>query len=319
MYLNRRDFFKKIFGVSSFLSLGVFIDDIFLNDHREKFICESFFSMGTYGRIQIFSDNLEKGKFLLNKAVSRIKQLDSFLTKFSPLSDIGRINNNPYEFNYISYDTFNVLSLGKYFSDATYGYFDMGLGNLLSFSGIDKFVPIVGNVTGINDMFDDLFIFSNYKVKLNRKNSMIDLGGIGKGFALDECVKVLTLGGIKHVAVEFGGDIRVYGGMPNSLPWRIFLDKRLYNLFDESDLYFNLYSGSLAISGRYLKESVFKEYHHIINPYSLKSNIDYLCLLMIGEECVFCDALSTACFNMSLELIDKFIYKFPNYKVKVYF
>ncbi len=317
-YLDRRFFLKKTLGFGVGGPIGVVINQIVLNDFNDNFICEDFYLMGTRGKVQIFCDNLEHGRFLIKQSISRIGEIEACLTKFSPYSDIGRINNNSHKFNEVSFDTLNVLNLGKRISAMTFGYFDMGLGNILSYSGIDKFVPIVGHVTSLCDMSDDLFSSSGNYVKLTRNNSMIDLGGIGKGFALDECIKIFMSGGIKHVAIEFGGDIRVFGGMPNGMPWRVVFDRRLYNFLNDEFSWCELYSGSLAVSGGYLKKSCFNKYHHIIDPFSLMSKNNYSILLVKGSECVYCDALSTACFNMERDMIKEVSKKFGEYSFKIF-
>jgi thiamine biosynthesis lipoprotein len=317
-YLDRRRFLNKVFFTGSAFTLNFLFYESFLEDFSSKFLCEDFYLMGTNGKIQIFCDDLEYGKFIIDKSINRVKYLENILTKFSPLSDVGILNNNPFEFNEVSSDTLSILKIGNIISKKTFGYFDMGMGNLLSKFGIDSFVPIVGKVTQFNDMNDDLLIFDNNYLKLNRKNSMIDLGGIGKGFALDECFKILSENGIKHAAIEFGGDVRVMGGMPNNLPWKIFFDKRLYKFLDDKELFFDLFDGSIAVSGGYLKKSFNTSLHHIVNPYSLGSNENYLFIAVLGEKSVVCDSLSTAFFNMDLDMIKKSILKFPNYTFKVY-
>ena len=316
-YLDRRRFLNKVFFTGGAFTLNFLFYESFLEDFASKFLFEDFYLMGTSGKIQIFCDDLAYGKFVIDKSINRIKHLENILTKFSPLSDIGILNNNPFEFNKISIDTLNVLKSGDFISKKTFGYFDMGMGNLLHKFGIDNFVPIVGKITEVCDMTDDLFIFDGNHLKLNRKNSMVDLGGIGKGFAIDECFKVLFENGIKHAAVEFGGDVRVMGGMPNNLPWKISFDKRLYEFLNDRDVFFDLFDGSIAVSAGYLKKS-FNNAHHIINPYSLNSKENYLFLVVIGEKCIFCDALSTAFFSMDLDTIEKSILNFSNYNFKAY-
>lgn len=316
--LARRNFLKSVYTFSSVFSLNVLIDSNFVLDYSNKFFCQDFYLMGTYGKISIFYDNLEHGKFLIEKSLLRIKSLESSLTKFSPYSDIGIINNNPNEWCNISSDSMHLLKIGMNISDLTKGYFDMGLGNILSFSGIDSFVPLVGKVTSNIDMSDKLILFDGNNVKLNRKNSMLDLGGIGKGYAIDECVNILLDSGVKHIAVEFGGDIRVVGGMPDNLPWKISFDKRLFSYLNKDFPDFYYKDCSLAMSGRYLKKSSFSN-HHIIDPFSLSSKFNYLFLLVLGKECVFCDALSTAFFNMDVIDINKIIFRYPQYSFLPFF
>lgn len=316
-YIARRNFLRSVFGVGTAFSLSIIFNKSFLEDFNNRFICQDFYLMGTYGKIQIFCDDIYHGNFFIKKAVNSIKKIEKCLTKFSPFSDIGIMNRRPFEYHSVSLDTLNVLNIGSLLSEKTFGYFDMGLGNLLSYSGIDTFVPIVGGVTKVDDMNKDLFISFDGKVMLNRPNSMIDLGGIGKGFAIDTCLKVLVDNGIKHAAVEFGGDVRVFGGMPNKKPWKVSFDKKLFKFFDQESLSFDIVSGGISVSGSYIKKSI-NGNHHIIDPYVLGSKNDYLFLVVLGEECVVCDALSTAYFNMDVNMIKKSISAFPGYSFKVY-
>lgn len=315
LYLSRRNFLKSACTVGTSFFLNTCFYNSFLEDYSNNFICQNFYLMGTCGKIQIFCDNLDQGKFFISKAIDRIKALEFFFTKFSPLSDIGRINMSPLKFNEVSDDTLNILKIGNFISMSTFRFFDMGLGNVLSYYGIDSLVPIVGNITTLIDMKDDLFKFDDNFVLLNRKNSMVDLGGIGKGFAIDQSLNVLINGGINHIAIEFGGDIKVFGGMPNNLPWRIVFDKHIFNDYN----YLDVFNGAVAVSGKYIKKSAFLNKCHIINPYILSSNDRYLFLLVSGPECTICDALSTAFFNMDIDAIDKSIFNFPLYNYKLYF
>ena len=49
----------------------------------------------------------------------------------------------------------------------------------------------------------------------------IDLGGIGKGYAVDRAVERLKELGIGHAIVDAGGDLRLIGGRPGKAFWRI--------------------------------------------------------------------------------------------------
>lgn len=311
-YLNRRDFCKKFIFFPSTFYIGFIFPNFFLNDYSNKFICENFYLMGTNGKIQIFSDNLDYAKFLIKKALAKIKELENCLTKFSPYSDIGRINSNKNNYTIISNDTSNVLDIGNNISKLTYGYFDMGLGNLLSYFGIDKLVPMVGDVTKISDINNELLLKYGNAVKIQRNNSMLDLGGIGKGYALDECMKIFLNSGIKHIAIEFGGDINVFGGMPDFLPWEIRINNNI-NFTNINSL--KIKTGSIAISSSLIKRSKINNYHHIINPYSLSSNNDYSFLIVKGNSSAICDALSTACFNMNLDNINLVFKSFEDFEV----
>jgi thiamine biosynthesis lipoprotein len=76
-------------------------------------------------------------------------------------------------------------------------------------------------------------------VKLTVPGMEIDLGGIAKGFAADEVLKVLAKHGITVALVAAGGDIAVSGAPPNTGGWKVEIaplsgskDKRMLLLKD---------------------------------------------------------------------------------------
>jgi FAD:protein FMN transferase len=58
-------------------------------------------------------------------------------------------------------------------------------------------------------------------VKLTVSGMELDLGGIAKGFAADEVLKVLAKHGIASALVAAGGDIAVSGAPPGTKGWRV--------------------------------------------------------------------------------------------------
>lgn len=312
MRLSKRFFLKKCFIYGMLWSLSVSVCKMLFHNSNMKFISEKFYLMGTYGKIQIFVVNAEYGKIFIQKAINRIRYIELFLTKFSYESDIGLINSFSNSYNSVSDDTLYVLNSGIELSEKTFGYFDMGLGNVLSEYGIDKEVPVVGNVTKLKDLHGDLLYLRGNKVKLKRRNVMLDLGGIGKGYALDEAMEVFLKAGIEHVAIEFGGDVKVNAGMPSGLPWKIILGNDYYNNFVD------LYTGSLAVSGGYFKKTIFSDRHHIIDPKSLKSKNNYYAVIVSGKKALICDVLSTACYSMNNLFLNKIRELYSDYEIKVY-
>ena len=59
------------------------------------------------------------------------------------------------------------------------------------------------------------------RVLLRAPRMKIDLGGIAKGYILDEAVKTLENHDVYHALIEAGGDIRVSGPPPGQRGWNI--------------------------------------------------------------------------------------------------
>ena len=58
-------------------------------------------------------------------------------------------------------------------------------------------------------------------VELLKKGMRLDLGGIAKGYAMDEAMAVLQRHGIARALVEAGGDMRLGDPPPGRSGWRV--------------------------------------------------------------------------------------------------
>ena len=125
---------------------------------------------------------------------------------------------------------------------------------------------------------------------------------------------------IENIAIELGGDIRVSGGMTNTIPWTITLDEKIKKTITNMNKTIKLFSGGIALSSSYIKKSpdntIFK--HHIINPKELKSMNEYKFTLVTGKDSTTCDALATAIFNMNQNEIKNIKHKFNDYIIETY-
>lgn len=101
----------------------------------------------------------------------------------------------------------------------------------------------------------------------------IDLGGLGKEYAVDRCVQIARQKTKQSVLVNFGGDLAVTTSRKNKMFWSV---GRLITGSDETRGIFQLYSGAIATSGdanRYLLKDG-KRYSHILNPLTGWSVVD---------------------------------------------
>ena len=101
----------------------------------------------------------------------------------------------------------------------------------------------------------------------------IDLGGLGKEYAVDHCVQIARQKTKQSALVNFGGDLAVTTSRKNKMFWSV---GRLITGSDETHGIFQLYSGAIATSGdanRYLLKDG-KRYSHILNPLTGWSVVD---------------------------------------------
>lgn len=313
---KRRELLKKIYAYTLLIVIPVAINEKVM-DTSIKFVNKEFNAMGTNGKIQIFTDNEEKASSIAEEAIKRMQRIDELASKFAPDSDIAILNRLYKMYNNITEETEELLETSNKYYDLTEGYFDIGLGNILTLANIDKNLPINGNFLKKSDFKNKIVDIKKNKAKIIRHNTTLDLGGIAKGYALDEAMKIFKYHKIEHVAIELGGDIKVNGGMNANTPWTITLDNKISQK-DNKNATLKLYSGGVAISASYVKKSpdnnTFK--HHIINPKLLKSMEEYKFTMVSGEDSMTCDILSTAAFNMNNYEVKKLKNKFKNYDIR---
>ena len=94
----------------------------------------------------------------------------------------------------------------------------------------------------------------------------IDLGGIGKEYAVDRAALLLQQQGIDSGLVNFGGDIHVIGPRPPATPWNIAIEDPEQAQAAKGSI--SLARGAMATSGdthRYLLHNGIR-YSHILDP-----------------------------------------------------
>lgn len=317
--IKKRNFLKSIYTYTLIASVSILVNEKINNTHL-RFVHKEFNVMGTSGKIQIFTQEPEKAFSITEEAIKRMKKIDELASKFAPDSDIAILNRLYNIYNNISDDTQNLLEISNEYHTLTDGYFDIGLGNILILSHIDKNLPINGSYLTQKNLKSKIIDIKKNKAKIIRKNTTIDLGGIAKGYALDEAMKVFKKNKIEHVAIELGGDIKVNGGMSENTPWTITIDKKIPLHLYSINKTIKIFSGGIALSAGYIKKSpdnkIFK--HHIINPKQLTSIDENKFTTVIGKDSTTCDILATAVFNMNTHEIKKIKNKFNDYEIETY-
>ena len=132
---------------------------------------------------------------------------------------------------------------------------------------------------------------------LPRAGMLLDLGGIGKEYAVD---RALTLGlerGLTNVLVDFGQDVRVHGRPDKGDKWIIGLEDPHQPGKCWTAVAVN--NEAVATSGDYVRHFTYagKRFGHIIDPrtgYPVDNGV--LSVSIVAPHCTFAGILSTAAF-----------------------
>lgn len=140
-------------------------------------------------------------------------------------------------------------------------------------------------------------------VYISDPNASIDVGAIGKGYAVERLYEALKGMGADNVALNIGGNIRTIGLKPGNEKWVT----GITNPDRTSDKSFvcrvKIGDTSLVTSGDYERYFISgnQKYHHIIDPDTLMPSTYFSSVSIFTKDSGLADALSTALFCMSYE------------------
>ena len=152
--------------------------------------------------------------------------------------------------------------------------------------------------------------------------TVLDLGGIAKGYIADDLACLLERCGASRIAINLGGNVVVHGGRPGAAPavpgagspapWRI----GVVNPFDPAHhrAIIELTDGSVVTSGiherSFIKGGV--RYHHILDPRSgMPACSDVVSATIVADRSLDCDGWSTTAFMMGADRALAFIEDLP--------
>jgi thiamine biosynthesis lipoprotein len=136
---------------------------------------------------------------------------------------------------------------------------------------------------------------ANRTAKLLIPDMRLDLGGIAKGYAVDEAMKVLRAHGIRRALVSGGGDLVVSAAPAGQKSWRI--EVAPLDVPNAPPKKFVLLShAALATSGDVFQhvELNGKRYSHIVDPRTGIGLTDHSLVTIVAPNCTTADALATA-------------------------
>ncbi len=276
-------------------------------------------AMTTEFEISIAGHEKEYARQAAEEAFREIDNIELALTRFNPCSDISQINQLvPGKTIITSPYVFECLSMAIWVYHSTNKIFDISVGAVMEKLRDDDGKELHPNSNEINSALtkvnlDDLIMDSKtYKVgiKSTAKSSLIlDLGGIGKGYAIDKVAELLEEWGVTNALIHGGTSTALAIGVPSeNNSWILGVGGDYKNQLKNSEL--ELKNQAISGSGTDVKGE------HIINPQTGLPSNKNLATWVIHPSATIADALSTSFMLMSTDQITK--YCLTNEKTTVY-
>jgi thiamine biosynthesis lipoprotein len=137
----------------------------------------------------------------------------------------------------------------------------------------------------------------------------LDLGGIAKGFAADEALKMLSRSGIQKALVAIGGDIAVSGSPPGKQGWTVEIATDGFPQLQRPKPLLLCHAGvSTSGDAEQHVEIGGIRYSHIIDPRSGRALTGHSSVTVVARTAAESDSLATAVSVMGpekgLKLVD---------------
>jgi FAD:protein FMN transferase len=298
---------KFIYFLLIIISLTIIVNTLCSCEFRtlERFE-ETREMMGTYVTIIIYADEDDYSE-VMGAAYKRIQQVVDVASIYDEESEISILNRDGYIEN-PSEELKELIEQSIEYYEISGGCFDITVSPVLKLwseglwkeseqvqaEKIEEALKLVGS---------DMIIMEDDRIYYEVEGMSADLGGIAKGYAVDEALKVISEYGIKHALVNAGGDVATIGEKADGGKWVIELDDPDREKNGDSSMEelpaFEFEGSAVATSGNYYRYyDPEGEVHHITDPLSGYSANKCISVTIIADTCTRADVLATAVFVM---------------------
>ncbi len=267
-------------------------------------------AMATYFEAIIDEDDATYAEQAAQAVFAEVDRLETLLTRFRPTSDLSQVNRlKPGQSVTVTLDLFECLAIAQDMYEKTRGAFDSTVGPLMNSLRGENGVLL--NITD-EQRAEALARVGMKRIQLDRRHLTVtlvagkstheagpvglDLGGIGKGYALDRGAEILADWGIQSALIHSGTSTALAIGSPrSSVPgeegwvvgtggeWRAAVGFGTVRINNEA----------LSGSSKRLKGE------HILDPRTGYPAREHLAAWSLAPSAAVADALSTAFMVMS--------------------
>ncbi len=266
--------------------------------------------MATRFQLTIAAESEDYATGAADRCFARLDYLEQTLSRFIPDSEISRINRlNAGQELLLERETWEVLRQAIEVQAWTGGTFDVGVAEHVDIfragkQGILNAYEVERGLTQTQatKAAASLYIDPEYpRLYCVQPGMRFDLGGIGKGYALDQLGKLLAEMEINNYTISAGDSTLLIRGVPNPerSNWHFTIasaqDKHLLKLTD------------IAVSA----SGTFHQGHHIFDPRTGRNSgvSQYDRLWVASPIAAYSDALSTGLFLLTPTEIAKLVHQ----------
>ena len=274
-------------------------------DRQALLVERTHVTMGTEVRVAVWTTDEAGASGAADAVFGEFDRLDDLMSVWKDTSEVQRLNaaagQHPVS---IGLEVHETLQIARQVSEWTDGTFDVTFGalsDLWKFDVQDKDDRIPSRDEVLKRLplvnYRDLIVDTGAGTAFLKRHGMrVNLGGIGKGYAVDRAVDILRRRGFRDFILQAGGDMYA-SGRRGDRPWRVGIrDPR--GPADRSFAVLDLTNGTFSTSGDYerffMKDG--RRYHHIIDLARGEPATACRSVTLVTTRAVIADALAKGVF-----------------------
>lgn len=266
----------------------------------ERFAYEKA-EMGLPVRVTLYAPDEATARAAADRAFARVEALNAVFSDYDSDSELSKLSDSAGSAQAVRVgaELWQVLEFAQRVSTLSNGGFDITVGPVVNLWRVarrkralpspDRLQEALARV-GYRHMELDP---SAHTALLRKPRMRLDVGGIAKGYAMEEALKVLRSLGFPRAMVAGGGDIALGEAPPDERGWRIEVSS-LDAGGAPAPRYLRLANCSVATSGDLFQrlEIEGKRYSHIVDPRTGIGLTDHSLVTVVAERGIEADALS---------------------------
>jgi len=272
--------------------------------------------MGVEVRIVLYAPGERQARGAARAGFDRIAALEDKMSDYRAKSEIRLLERRTREWVRVSEPLFNVLALSVGVASETDGAFDPTVGPLVALwrearrlarlpdpAQLEAARALVGwRRIGLDS--------ARRRVRLARRGMHVDLGGIAKGYAVQQAAFALRDHGVASALVEAGGDIAVTDAPPGQMGWRIETPRADSTVRARAAALTNAAISTSGPSAQFV-EIGGRRYSHVVDPRTGIGLTSAAQATVIAEDGAVADALSTALTVLDAKAAGRVLARYP--------
>src|SRR5262245_7684887 len=265
-------------------------------------------TMGTYANVTLVTADSAALADVAHEAQAEFARVDSLMSNWTTTSEVARINRAAWPGpTTVHPEVARVLEQALAVSRLSDGAQDITVEPLVRLWGFLGGKPRVPAEADVRDAFrhvgsDKLrYDASARTLQFAERGVQIDLGGIAKGYAVDQAAGPLLGRGVRDALVDVSGNMRALGVPPGGTAWRI-------GIRDPRDRmpYFarlRITQQGVSTSGKYEQfvAADGRTYGHILDPRTGRPAEGLLSVTVVSANGLTSDAWDTGLFVLGLD------------------